>query len=99
MSLFYMHYNCYEGALVMRKSDGTIYRVRGNVGLWNMTAILEPWDAENNRLMFSDEELSGARVTANSKQFAEKFLILDPGEDRFSEALKIALSQIAATNK
>lgn len=95
MSLFFAHYNCHEGALVMRKDDGAIYRVDGNVNLWDMTAVLELWDIDNNRPIIGSD---GEKIfsCANSKEFAERFLILDPGNDRLSEALKLGLSQIAS---
>lgn len=97
MSLFHINYNCHPGAIVMRKSDGAIYHVRGNVGLWNMTAILEPWDVENNKPLFTlDDEVNGAVISVNPKGFAEQFLILDEGVDHLSEALKVALSQIVS---
>jgi len=94
MSLFFAHYNCHEGALVMHKDNGAIYRVHGNVSLWDMTAVLELWDVDNDRPVLDD---GGGKIysCAKSKEFADRFLILDPGNDRLSEALKIGLSQIA----
>jgi len=103
MSLFYAHYGCHPEALVMRKSDGAIFRVHGNVSLWNMDAVLELWDAENNRRMYNLEEISNddgvrkkAIVVVKSKEFENSFLILDDGVDILSEALKLGLSKIAS---
>ena len=91
MGLIYLNYDCHEGAIVMRKKDGTIFRVRGNVSMWDMTLILVPVEGPDDPTSFED---SGC-VTANPKTFKRDFLVLDVGEDRLSAALRAGLSQIA----
>ena len=94
MSLFYLHYECHEGALAMRKSDGVVFNVVRNVSMWDMTAILVPndnIDPDADVHSFVDVGM----ILVKAKQFKEEFLILDEGKDKFSEALKAGLRQLA----
>lgn len=94
MSLFYQHYDCHEGSLAMRKSDGVVYNVVRNVSMWDMTAILVPnenLDPDVDVQSFEDVGM----ILVGPQQFKQEFLVLDEGKDKLSEALKAGLSQIA----
>ncbi len=73
----------------MLKSNGTVYRVLGNVSMWDVTAVLQPYKEE-----WSEERTD--LIYVNPEQFKESFLILDEGKDKLSETLKLALSNIAS---
>lgn len=95
MSVFHAHYGCHEGALVMRKSDGEVYRARGNVSLWDMTAILVPHEPAPSSLL---EEWDGTDtrdwICVKSDEFKRDWLVLDEGADKLSEALSAGLRNL-----
>lgn len=79
MGLFHMHYDCHPGALIMRKEDGAVFRVVGNVSLWDMRAVI---------VQHEDDAVTNdnARVV-DSKDFKAKYLILDAGVDELAGIL------------
>ena len=90
MSLFHMHYGCHEDALVILKSNGKVYRVRGNVGLWDMTAILMPHESADPAAINGEGWLY-----MKADEFKRDVLVLDEGRDKLSEALKTGLRKLA----
>jgi hypothetical protein len=80
VSLFYTRYGCHQGALVLHKRTGVVYRVRGNIGLWDMTAVLVP-----NEVCAQDEVIDGKFCegvkTATSDKMKRDYLILEEGRD------------------
>lgn len=86
MGLFYVNYDCHPGALVVRKSDGVVFRVRGNVSLWDMTAILVPHadlEPDLEVVTFADAGV----VCVKPKEFKNEFLVLDEGVDALAGIL------------
>jgi hypothetical protein len=86
MSLFYLNYDCHPGSLVARKSDGVVFRVKGNVSLWDMTAILVPHtdlEPDANVETFDDVGL----ILVKPKDFKNQFLVLDEGVDELAALL------------
>lgn len=86
MGLFYLNYDCHPGALVVRKSDGSVFRVKGNVSLWDMTAILIPHaDLEPNAEVETFDDVG--MILVKPKDFKNKFLVLDEGVDELAALL------------
>ena len=85
MSIFYSNYKCHPGAIVMRKTDGDVHRVHGNVSLWSMDVVIVP--------LREDVDLHDDLVAVlEPEEFFCMYLILDEGEDR----LKVVLDALAA---
>ncbi len=93
VSIFYAHYGCHQGALAMRRSDGKVFYVRGNVGLWDMTAVLIPADECPPGAL--DDYDRDDFVCVKAPEFAKRYLVLDEGKDRLTEQLRNALKNLA----
>lgn len=78
MTLFYSQHSCHVGALVMHKRTGVVYRVRGNVSLWDMSAVLVPNDIVDE--ITPDGTFVDGIKTATPGKMKRDYLILDEGQ-------------------
>ncbi len=85
--LFYSHHSCHPGALVMHKRSGVVYRVRGNVSLWDMTAVLIPNDVSVADEVTEDGTFCQGVMTASSGKMKRDYLILDESKDDLPASL------------
>lgn len=81
MSHFYDRYGCHPGALLLHKRTGIVYRVRGNISLWDMTAVLVPNDVQTE--VNDDGTFCEGVKTATSEKMKRDYLLLEEGEDRW----------------
>jgi len=79
MSLFYSHHGCHPGAIVMHKRTGAVYRVRGNVSLYDMSAVLVPNDVSPADEVTEDGTFCEGVRTASGRKLKRDYLILDEG--------------------
>jgi len=86
MSLFYGNYGCHVGALLLHKRTGVVYRARwGNIGMWDMTAVLVPNDIVDE--VNEDGTIVDGILTTTPDKMKRDYLILDEGEDPWPKSL------------